>query len=144
MLVGCPRETNSISRVSRPFNPLPDFNCIARAVASVDGVSSVELSTEQGGRQLTFSGLQRPEIIYRYNYLHAGASNNGNLYFVVDYRDQSTLRQIHTCDRCPKGFFALKRSVMLNLEKAMQQTCSLPDLTEITNEFCNGLGCSGT
>jgi hypothetical protein len=142
-LTGCPRKTNSVSRESTEFSQPPSATCISKALASVRGITGVKYNFEYGGRELTLSGIQKPDEIHRYSY-ELGSGMLTVLYFVVGYNNRTTIHNALMCADCGHESFKALHPLMLQIENAMEHQCSLPDLSESAKEYCSGTGCDGS
>jgi len=86
-LVGCD-TFYGISQQSNPFSPFPNMQCVLDSAGAIDGVLNLEYSTEEGGRVVTLSGIQQPEIVHRFRYTYKEIE--GDFYFVQSYNDKAT------------------------------------------------------
>lgn len=141
ILEGC----DTIYGVTR-YTPVGDVRlpveCIVGATKEVSGVSNVEHRTEEGGRELTLSGIQNPEIIDRFLYVYDGL--NGNFYFRTNYEGISEFRHTYIgINRRPSQSEIDKiRPVMIEIEKSISTRCQI-DISTKAVETCMGVACGG-
>ncbi|WP_351018647.1 hypothetical protein [Shewanella sp. AC91-MNA-CIBAN-0169] len=115
---------------------------MVKATKSVQGVSDVEYRSEEGGRELTLSGIQQPEVISRILYTYDGL--NGNFYFRTNHK--GIVEFNHTYfginRRPPQSDIDKIRPVMLKIEDSITQHCKI-DISTKTVEKCMGITCGG-
>ncbi|WKT59958.1 hypothetical protein Q2E61_13750 [Microbulbifer thermotolerans] len=116
------------------------IECMVEATKSVAGVSGVEHRVEEGGRELTFSGIQQPEIIDRFLYTYDGL--NGNYYFRTNYKGISEFQHTYIeINRRPLQSEIDKiRPVMIKIENSVSQRCQI-DISKNAIENCMGVTC---
>lgn len=131
-----------VSRYSQVGAVRLPIECIVEVTKSVAGVSDVEYRTEEGGRELTFGGIQQPEIIDRFLYTYDGL--NGNYYFRTNYKGIAEFRHtyIDINRRPPQSEIDKIRPVMIEIENSVSQHCQI-DISTKTIENCLGVTCEG-
>ncbi|WP_049764453.1 hypothetical protein [Shewanella sp. MR-4] len=141
ILWGCD-TTYGVSRYSPVGAVRLPIECMVEATKSVVGVSDVEHRTEEGGRELTFGGIQQPEIIDRFLYTYDGL--NGNYYFRTNYKGIVEFRHtyIDINRRPPQSEIDKIRPVMIEIEISVSQQCQI-DISAKTIEDCMGVTCDG-
>ncbi|WP_330959304.1 hypothetical protein [Photobacterium sp. 53610] len=118
------------------------IECMVEATKLVAGVSDVEHRTEEGSRELTFGGVQQPEIIDRFLYTYNGL--NGNYYFRTNYKGIAEFRHTYIdINRRPLQSEIDKiRPVMIQIENSVSQNCQI-DISTKTIGNCMGVTCEG-
>jgi hypothetical protein len=108
---------------------------------SVRGVEEVEYRVEEGGRQLTWSGIQKLEVIYRFTYDYEGLV--GSFSFRTDYRGGSEFHHtyIKLNARPPQVEIAEIRPIMIEIERAIGTGCTLEVIATKVAEHCMGGQC---
>ncbi|MGI2070645.1 hypothetical protein ACROAC_11335 [Shewanella baltica] len=118
------------------------IECMLEATKLVAGVSDVEHRIEEGGRELTFGGIQQPEIIDRFLYTYDGLY--GNYYFRTNYKGIAEFRHTYIdINRHPSQSEIDKiRPMMIQIENSVSQRCQI-DISTKTIETCMGVTCEG-
>ena len=118
------------------------IDCVIRATESVPGVTDVHKREENGGRELTLSGLQEPErliyVMYKYKNL------NGNYYFRTNYQGHVDFNHtyLEMNRRPPQEEIEAITPVMIEIEKAITAKCSgLQGIGDAT-QTCSGVRCA--
>ena len=139
-LVGCD-VGHGVTRMSRPFQPYPGTLCVANAAGSIEGVSELSHSEEQGGRPITLSGIKAPDRIYRFRYKYDNVEND--FYFRVRYDGETELRHVYGCIGCtpPQDVIDTIYPYFLALERALEDQCDISDLAGNIQEHCSGVKC---
>jgi len=122
-------------RRTAPVNEAPSFACIEAAIRSVEGIDQVRHEVREGGRPLTFTGIQKPDEVHYFFY---GSGEVGaTLMISIDYAgdvtfDQSLCRVNHPV---PQEQIDAVRPLMIRIEHAIQEQCGLPRLSESVEEW---------
>lgn len=82
VLIGCDRYY-AVGMYSYEVSPIPDMQCILNSSSSIEGVEEVSYSIEEGGRPLTITGIQKPNVIHRFLYVYHGVE--GGFHFIERY-----------------------------------------------------------
>lgn len=140
-LAACDTMYGVVRRAPVGETVLP-IQCIEDATKGVVGVENVEYRLEDGGRQLTWSGVQDPERIHRISYDFDGLF--GNFYFRTSYRGISEFSHayIRINARPPQREIDKIRPVMLAIEQAIGIECALDLAPPAIHEECLGVQCS--
>lgn len=135
---------DSLSGVTRSAEVphLPSAECVIRALESIPGVTDVRHRVEEGGRPLTWHGMERPASLHYYSYAIDGVP--GSLYFVQDHWGRVEFHQGHVYvnRRMPQAEFDTIYPVMQAVEERLEQHCGLIQLTLAVHERREGIGCA--
>jgi len=138
-LLGC----DSLSGVTRSADVpyLPSTECVTHALEAIPGVTRVRHKVEQGGRPLTWHGLERADTLYYYHYEVEGVP--GSLYFVQDYQGRVEFHQgrVYINRRMPRQEFDTIYPIMQAVERQLELHCGLIDLTPAVDEHRSGIDC---
>jgi hypothetical protein len=139
LLAGCDHIAGVVRQTSQmPSAPSPQ--CVQEAASSIEGMTNVAYSLEQGGRPLTLHGIEKPDQVHRIQYRYAGV--NGNLYFIVRCDGSATYHHTYICINCTP----LQSNVdtiypaMLAIDEAVRSRCGL---SAPIHEVCRGIRCGG-
>jgi hypothetical protein len=141
ILGGC----DSLYGVSR-YTPVGEvrlpIECMIEATKAVSGVSGVEHRIEQGGRELTLSGVQQPETIDRFLYSYDGLQ--GNFYFRTNYKGVVEFHHTYIdINRRPaQSEIDRIRPAMIEIENSIRKRCDV-DLSTKAIESCIEVTCGG-
>ena len=114
---------------------MPAPAVISAAIRETPGVDDVRYSFAEGGRPLTWTGIQSPDQVYTFIY-RGGTNVYGCLQFDVDYKGtveySQSLMRLGT--RPPQDWLDATHPVMLQIERRLEQDCGLTNLTEKVQE----------
>jgi len=138
ILTGCVPKTFGVGRLAYLENIKPNFNCIKLSLEDIDGVSNVHYQIEEGGRPITWHGLEAPNKVHRFEYSFKGIYN-ANLFFITDYENNTDYHHSMSAVDYEKGqelttsFYPF----MKNLELLIEKRCGLPNFREDIIPFCD-------
>ena len=141
MLAGC----DFIYGVRRYENlaALPDLACVQNVVQTAPGVQNVRYTPSDGGRPLTWSGVQQPTKVYTFIYSGDQPKIWGDLQLTQDYKGEVVFDQTHlTMNHLPDpAVVANTRLVMRHIESALARECGLAQLPGSIKEECTKVEC---
>jgi hypothetical protein len=129
-----------VSRVA-PLDRTPPAVCVESAIRSVPAVIEVRHERKDGSRPLTFTGVQDPDQLDYFYYKTADAG--ATLYIKTDYKGRVELSQ-HLIDinrRPPQHDVDAIRSIMRQIEQALEAQCEVTNLATSIDEHCSGVDC---
>lgn len=123
--------------------PLPD--CVSKAISSAPGVTSVEYHETVGDRPITWSGVQRPDVVHTFSYKGATDSHVvGVLVITQEYDGRGQFSQYLTkINIVPsQEDIDATRPVMRYIERALDSQCGMSALSSQVSESSLGVQCS--
>lgn len=102
---------------------MPDLECVEEVLRSIPEVRDVKYWTREGGRPLTWSGIQRADRAHYFRYELDNVSPT--LLVVVDYKGRVELSQhlLSMGSPLPPGSIEEARPVMQKIEQALAEHC---------------------
>jgi hypothetical protein len=139
LLAGCD-YIGGVVRQTKQMPSAPSTQCVREAVSSVEGVTNVTYSLEQGGRPLTLHGIAEPDQVHRVRYTYA--SVNGDVHFVVRYDGSATYHHTYICINCspPQSTVDSVYPGMRAIDEAIRSRCGV---SAPIYESCRGVRCGG-
>ncbi len=138
LLSGCD-TFHGISQSTNPFSPVPDMQCVLSATKSIEGISEVGYTTEEGGRPLTWKGIEKPNIIHRFWYQYNGVK--GNFFISESYNSEATFHHSYggLNWKPPQEDIDLISPLFGKLEAQLRGKCNIQNM-RIFN-YCSGVKC---
>ena len=120
---------------------LPELNCVEAIILSVPEIDNVHPRDVQDGRYLSITGLHPGDRLYYFDYQIDGIP--ASLRLTVDYRDAVHYMQrlVSVGPFVEQWHVDLFRPVMLKIERALEERCSLTELTTSVEETCWEVDC---
>ncbi len=118
---------------------LPDLSCVETAIRSVPGVGAVRRESEEGGRPITWTGIQAPD---RNHYFHYEVGPwSASLLLSVDHAGEVELSQhlVQLGEPMPQEAVDTVRPVMVQIERALAERCGVEPLGGAIEEHRSGV-----
>jgi len=115
----------------------PSISCIENILSRTTKVSDVKLSKEEGGRPLTFSGIEKANQIYRFSYLVGNL--HGDFYFTENYKGEVEYTQTYMYMDAtpPQAEIDAILPVIIDIEQSLDNQCGFVNLTKKINRSCS-------
>jgi len=127
LLNGC--DTGyGISRIAK-VDSLPDFNAVVSHIKKYPEIEEVKYWQNEGGRPLTFSGIQQATQVYYISY--KGSKNiAGTIHFTKDYEGNIAFQQylIFLNRPVPKEMIEATVPIMQRIEKDLEEKFGFTNL----------------
>ena len=119
----------------------PDFTCVERVIREAPGVDDVRYAQTEGGRRLTWTGLQRP--IQVHTFVYRDGQILGALQVTIEYDGETEFSQtlLDINRKPPQAMVDATRPVMLWIEQRLESECGMSGLTARIKERCPGVEC---
>lgn len=126
---------------SSSFSQYPNTECVLNATRSIDGVSSVRYTTEEGSKPLTMHGIEKPDIIHRYWYTYKDIEND--FYFRESFDGSVELRHGYACLNCypDQDIINTIYPFLTTVEEKLKSQCGVSIEPSNTYESCSGVVC---
>lgn len=140
LIAGCD-HIGGVVRHTGEMSAAPSLQCVRDAVFSVEGVTNVTYSLEQGSRPLTLHGIAEPDQVHRVRYTYRGV--NSDLHFVVRYNGSATYYHTYiSINRTPpQSIIDSIYPGMRAIDEAVWSQCGV---AAPIYESCRGVRCGGT
>lgn len=138
LLSGCD-TFYGISQHSNPFSPVPDMQCVLQETKSIEGVEAVSYSTEEGGRPLTWKGIEKPDVVHRFQYKYKGIESS--FYIVEHYNKEASFGHSYggLNWKPPQENIDLVYPLFNDLEVQLREKCNFKNM-QVRN-YCSGVKC---
>jgi copper chaperone CopZ len=139
LVAGCD-YLHGVSRYTGEIPIAPPSKCVEEAISSVDGVTNVSYSLEEGGRPLTLHGIQQSDQVHRFWYEYKGIKSN--VYFISHYNGTADYHHSYGCINCTPPQEVIDRLYpgMRAIDQAVTSHCGL---AVPIHERCSGVRCGG-
>ena len=121
-----------------------EYSCVESVLETHPQVAEFRYSIEGGSRELTWSGVQKPDQIHRFSYQLTGTDYWPNFYFVERYDGVIEYRHSLGCLNCtpPQEDVDLVRPFMKSIERRLEDSCGLTGISASTEEHCVRVDCA--
>jgi len=119
----------------------PSKACIESAIRSVDGIEDVRYQESQGSLPLTLTGIKPRDNVYHFIYSVNGIG--AAMSIITNYKGEIQYSQNHMAMNStpPQQDVDRIRSIMVQIEHALETRCGVRSLSESIEEICPGVSC---
>ena len=115
----------------------PSIDCIENVLRTKAEIKDVKLSKEEGGRPLTFGGIEKANQIYRFSYLVGNL--HGDFYFTENYKGEVEYTQTYLYMDAipPQSEIDIILPVIIDIEQSLDNNCGFVNLIKKVERSCS-------